>query len=90
MEIIAPRPCLGRSVDIADGGIGLVLDEIFGIGERLTLKIFEGRVLIQGEVCWRREGEDGNRHGIRFSSDDLKIVESIHALRIASEAIKKK
>ena len=81
VEFIAPRACTGRSIDLAAGGIGVILDQPFPVGQSVQLKIFGGRVIVQGAVRWCGEAEGAYRVGIQFSEEDWSVLEHIRGLQ---------
>ena len=81
VEFIAPRACTGRSIDLAAGGIGVILDEPFATGQSVQLKILGGRVIVQGTVQWCREAEGAYRVGIQFSEEDWSVLEHIRTMQ---------
>lgn len=81
VEFIAPKACTGKSIDLAAGGIGVLLDEPFEVGEAVQLKILGGRVIVQGIVRWSEKADGSHRVGIQFSEDDWAVVAHIRTLQ---------
>ena len=81
VEFIAPKACTGKSIDLAAGGIGVILDEPFETGQSVQLKILGGRVIVQGTVRWSEKAEGSYRVGIQFSEEDWAVVEHIRNLQ---------
>ena len=81
VEFIAPKACTGRSIDLAANGIGVILDEPFDVGQSVQLKIFGGRVIVQGTVRWSGKVAGDYRVGIQFSEEDWSVLEHIRKLQ---------
>ena len=81
VEFIAPKACAGKSIDLAAGGIGVILDEPFAAGQSVQLKILGGRVIVQGTVRWSEKAGESYRVGIQFSEEDWAVVEHIRNLQ---------
>lgn len=77
VEFLSPRACIGKGISLAAGGIGVILDEPFDIGQSVNLKIMGGRLIVQGTVKWCREAEGHYRVGIQFSEEDWSVLENI-------------
>ena len=81
MEFIVPKACTGRSIDLAPGGIGVIMDEPFAVGQSVQMKIFGGRVIVLGTVRWREKVEGDSRVGIQISEEDWSVLEHIRKLQ---------
>ena len=76
---LSPRPCTGQGIDLAEGGIGVMVPEAFAAGEVVNLKILGGRLIVQGKVRWCEGASGQYRVGIQFDTEDWDILAAIVA-----------
>lgn len=78
IEFLTPEPCQGQAVDIAPGGVGVLIPVALEPETPVEMKIFHGRLIIYGWVRWVEETPDGYRTGIQFREDDWSIIRQVH------------
>ena len=77
----SPVSCVGRTVDIGAGGIGLEIPLEVPVGSVLEMTIFEGHLVVQGQARWVRPVEKGFRVGVQFVEEDWSIIERVQKMR---------
>ncbi len=77
---VSPQGVVGRGVDLASGGLGVVVPTAMETGTVVLLQVLDGRVLIHGTVRWCRAEDEAFRVGVQFEEEDWRILEHVDAL----------
>ena len=81
VEFLSPVHCVGQTLDIGAGGLGVEMEKKLSVGAGVEIKILHGRLIAYGQVRWVKPMENGlYRAGIQFTHEDWSIITHIREM----------